>query len=182
MKQPPRGNVKDDFVMPITILPLICLFISGALAIGNQFTEPVIVSAAAGRAEAARKDILPHAEGFELMEIPGLPKTITGVYRTTNNVGYIFMTTTTGYGGEIRLICGIDLNGRIIKTATLAQTETSGLGTPIFEEPHAGQYRGKDKDEIEGIAAISGATISSNALKKGIRDSFMAFEMAREAK
>ena len=170
--------MKNEFIMPVVVLSLICLFVSGALAAGNHFTQPVIAQAADRRAEAARKEIMPQAQEFYLMELAGLPRTVTEAYRAANGVGYIFMVTTMGYGGEIKLICGIDPDGRIIKAATLAQTETKGLGTPVFDEPHAGQYWGKTKDGIEGIAAISGATISSNAFKNGIRDSFAAYEMA----
>ena len=34
--------MKKEFVMPILVLTLICLFISAALAITNNFTGPVI--------------------------------------------------------------------------------------------------------------------------------------------
>ena len=175
--------MKKDFVMPILVLSLLCLLVSWALAAGNRLTQPVIEEAAEQRAETARREVIPEADNFVLLDIDmlhneyHLPRNVTGVYRATNNTGFVFMVTTSGYGGEIKLICGISPDGKVIKTATLAQKETKGLGTPIFEEPHAGQYRGKDKNGIEDIAAISGATISSKALKKGIRDSFEAFEI-----
>ena len=176
-------SVKNDFIKPVIVLSLICLFISGALAIGNSITQPLIESAAAERAYAARKEIMPDADDFEPMDVyilrneRSLPRGITAIYRATNNVGYIFMITTPGYGGEIKLICGINMDGRIIRTATLSHTETQGLGTPIFEEPHAGQYWGRDRNGIESIAAISGATITSNAYKNGVRDALTAFEI-----
>ena len=170
-------SIKKDFTAPILVLSLLCLFVSGLLAFGNKLTQPVIEGAAAQRAEAARREIIPQAEGFVLINAEGLPKSVTDVYRTTNDVGFIFMTTTLGYGGEVKLICGIDGSGKLIKTAVLAQSETKGFGTPVFEEPHAGQFWGKDKNGIEEIQAISGATISSNAFKKAIRDSFEAYEI-----
>ena len=177
--------MRNDFVMPILVLSILCLLVSGVLAIGNRYTQPVIEEAAALRAEMARRDVIPHADGFELVDlqelrsIGNISKTVTEVYRTTNNTGFIFMTTTLGYGGDIKQICGITPDGRIIKTAVLSQTETKGFGTPVFEEPHAGQYWGRDKDSIEDIAGISGATISSKAFKKGIRDSLEAFEIIK---
>ena len=180
-------SVKKDFVMPILVLSLLCLFVSGALAVGNKFTQPVIEEAAQQRMEAARREIIPEALGFEPLNIGALqagnrlPRTITDIFRTTNNAGYIFMVTTMGYGGEIKLICGIGPDGRVIKTAVLEQTETKGFGTPVFEEPHAGQYWGKSIGEIESVAAISGATISSKAFKKGIRESLEAFDIIKGA-
>ena len=181
-------SVKTDFIMPILVLTLLCFLVSWALAVGNSLTQPIIEEAAAQRAETARKDIIPQAAGFELLDMESfynesqMPKTISAIYSTINNLGYIFLVKTSGYGGEIELLCGITPDGKITKTAVLSQRETKGLGTPIFEEAHAGQYRGRDKNSIEDVQAISGATISSNALKKGIRDSLTAFEILKEVK
>ena len=175
-------SVKNDFVMPILVLFSLCLLVSGALAFGNMLTQPIIEEAAEQRAEAARREIIPQAVDFVIVEVDGLPKSVHAIYRTTNNVGFIFETTTLGYGGEVKLLCGIDPNGKVIKTVVLEQSETKGFGTPVFDEPHSGQYWGRDKNGIEDIAAISGATISSNALKRGIRDSFTAFDIVKGIK
>ncbi|MCL2180172.1 MAG: FMN-binding protein [Treponema sp.] len=166
-------------IRPILILSLICFFVTGILAFVNNLTYPVIESAAAERAANARKEIIPHADRFELLKINGLPLNVTQVYRAEYDKGFIFMVTTFGYGGEIKMICGIDPNGNVIKSAVLAHNETQGLGTPIFELPHAGQYWGKDKNGIETIDAISGATITSNAYKNGIRYALAAFEIVK---
>jgi len=168
--------VKKDFIMPILVLSLICLIISGSLAICDSFTRPLIEGASVSRAADSRRDVLPDADGFELLALDGLPKTIKEVYKATNGAGYIFMITTSGYGGEIRLICGIDAKGTIVRSATLAQSETKGLGTLVFEEPFESRFAGKDKD-LNGISAISGATISSNAYINGIRDAFEAYDI-----
>ena len=173
-------SVKNDFVIPILVLSLLCLLVSGTLAFGNRLTQPVIEEAAAQRAEAARREVIPQAEGFVPLEVNGLPKNVTQIYSTTNNAGFIILITASGYGGEINLLCGIDINGKVLRTAVLAQNETKGLGTSVFEEPHASQYIGKDKDSIENIEAISGATITSKAFKKGIRESLEAFELLEE--
>ena len=174
-----KGSVKKDFVMPIVVLTVICLVITAALAITNSFTEPVIAAAAAQRAEAARIEIIPEAEGFEAVEAAGLPGTVSEVYRTTNDCGYIFMLTTIGYGGEMELICGIDNEGRIISVKTLKHGETKGMGSKTTEEPFRSQFVGKDAS-LEGVDAITGATISSKAYLGAVQDAFEAFEMIAE--
>jgi len=172
--------MKKDFIMPILVLAVICIVVSGALAFVNNLTLPVISDAANERAINARRSIIPQAEGFELLTVEGLPKRILEVYKATHNTGFIFTISTHGYSPEdIVMICGISPDGLVIKTAVLYQNETQGLGTPIFEEAHAGQYWGRDRNGIEGVAAISGATITSNALKNGIRDAFTAFEIVK---
>ena len=171
--------MKKEFILPILTLSLICLFVSGALAVVNNFTSPVIETAAAQRAAAARKEIIPQADGFELLENGGLPRAVTEAYRATNNTGYIFMITVSGYGGNINMICGIDNNGRIIKTSVLSHTETKGMTDPVFTDPHESQYIGKDKN-LNNIVAVTGATISSTAYKNGVREAFAAFELVRK--
>ena len=168
--------MKKDFVMPVLVLSIICLLVSGALSFVNDVTRPVIEEAAALRAETARREVMPHADEFVLLELEDLPKTITEVFGTTNNVGFVFMINTAGYGGEIRIICAIDPEGKIIKTTTLAHTETMGIATPVFEQER--EYVGKDKN-LEGIDVISGATITWRAYRNSIRDAFEVFEKIR---
>ena len=181
-------SMKNDFVMPITVLLFICLFVSGALAVVNSVTNPIIEEAARIRAAEARKEIMPQANEFEQLELESLrsqsnlPRTINEIHRAANNTGYIVMVTVIGYGGPIRILCGIDMDGRVIRTAILDHNETQGLGTPIFEEPHAGQYWGRDRSGIEEITVISGATITSVALKNAVRDALIAFEIAARSR
>jgi len=168
-----------DFVAPIAVLSLICLIISGALAVGNNITHPVIMAAANDRTDHAMREIIPHAEGFYLIESDELPRTVTAAYGTLNGAGYIFMVTTAGYDGDIKLLCGIGADGRIIRSITLSHSETKGLGTVILDMEY--QYSGKDRN-LEGIEAVSGATITFDAYVKGIHDAFDAFDIVHSVK
>ena len=67
-----KSSVKKDFVMPIAVLTIICLVITALLALTNSATEPVIRQSALERAEAARAEIIPDADGFELIEAESL--------------------------------------------------------------------------------------------------------------
>lgn len=171
--------MKKDFVAPILVLSLICLVISGALAFTNSVTEPVIASAAAEREEAARHEMIPDATDFETITADGLPATIKEVYRSTNGVGYIFKMLTSGYGGDIIIMCAINPEGKIIQSRALEPlSETKGLGAKVAEAPFANQFSGADS-RLEGVSAISGATISSTAYINAIKDAFSAFEIVK---
>ena len=172
-------NIKNDFFMPIAVLFSICLFVSAALAIVNNVTRPVIDEGGRIRAAEARRQIIPHADEFVLLAAEGMPRSVTEVHRAANGAGYVFTVTVIGYGGEIRILCGVDSDGKIIRAAVLSHTETAGLGTPVFEEHHAGQYWERDINGIDGISIISGATITSVAFKNAMRDALRAFETAR---
>ena len=176
-------SIKKDFVLPIIVLFVICLVVSGALAIVNNVTKPVIEKAAAERATDARKEIIPQADGFEIFDIEmlrsdnNMPRAVTEVLKATNDTGYIFTVTEIGYGGEVNFICGISPNGRIIRAKVLSHNETPSFAARVFNESHLGQYWDTDRNGIEEIAAISGATLSSGAFKNAMRHALTAFEI-----
>jgi len=169
-----------DFVAPILVLSLICLVISGALAMMDSVTSPMIGAAAAERTELAMASIIPEATGFERLDNEGFPRVIKEVYRTENNVGYIFIVAVNGFSGDIRIICGVDPGGSIISTSTLQHTETKGIGTILDEPAFLGQFDGKDS-RLEGVSTVTGATISTKAFIGAINEVFAAFETVREA-
>ena len=179
--------MKQEFVLPILVLTAICLFISGSLAYVDTLTRPKIEADAAMRARLEMEKIIPEAKDFhEVTDLANLPGTVSGVFAAKDGsdrtVGYIFMVASAGYGGNINLICGIDNNGKIIRTSVLSHTETRGMTDAVFAAPdsgpqtYQGQYTGKDKN-LEGVVAVSGATVSSNAYKRGVRGALSAFEI-----
>lgn len=95
--------------------------------------------------------------------------------------GYAIKVGTKGYGGEILMMVGINKDGKIGGIKILAHNETPGLGAKAPEKEFSGQY---DKKSIEKslkvvktkpsadneIEAITGATITSSAVTKGVND------------
>jgi len=174
------SNAKNDFVKPILVLTIICLIITAALAFTNEKTAPIIVQAEKAKAEAAQKEVLPEADSFKLMKLSGLPSAVTEVYKAENGAGYVLMITTKGYGGDMKIICGMDSNGLIVDCKTLSQSETQGLGTKTTQPEFRNQFVGKDSS-LAGVETISGATISSKAYIGAIKDAFAAYEIAKGA-
>ncbi len=174
------SSAKNDFVKPILVLTLICLFITAALAFTNQKTAPVIAETERAKAEAAQKEVLPDADSFKQMELAELPASVKAVFKADNGAGYVFMLTAKGYGGEMSLICGMDADGLIKACKTLSQSETQGLGSKTTLPEFRDQFVGKDSS-LSGVETISGATISSKAYIGAINDAFAAYEIAKGA-
>jgi len=163
--------------MPLLVLTLICLVVSAALAFMNRATEPVISEAAAERAQTVMAQKIKEAHGFEPVEFSGIeeiPTSIKEIYKTTNNIGYIFIAAVNGFSGDITVICAVDPDGRIISASTLSHTETKGIGTILEQESFLGTFRGVDSDLI-GIDTVTGATISTRAFIHAIDDILTAF-------
>ena len=74
------SNAKNDFVLPIVVLTVICIVVSLALAFTEQATAPIIAAAEKAAAEAAEREVLPSADSFELVQATGLPDGVTEVY------------------------------------------------------------------------------------------------------
>ena len=177
-----KSNVMADFGAPILVLVLICAIMSGLLALTNKATAPVIAEAERRANEEARMEVLPAADGFEQVEIAGVPDSITGVFQAGNGAGYTFSITTQGYGGKntLKMAVGIDMDGKITGVKVLSHKETAGLGSKIAaDEGFYGQFPGLDAAGAAAADTISGATFSSNYYKAAIADAFTAFEQVK---
>lgn len=174
-----KNSIVKDFVMPIAVLTVICLVISGALAMTNMVTAPIIEETSRRNAEAARKEVLPAADTFEELTLEGAPATVKEAFKAANGAGYVFSMTTKGYGGNFKVVCGIDADGKIVATKLVEHSETQGMGSKAGDEPYKSQYIGKDEN-LEGVETITGATITTSAYQAAIADAFTAYNMVKE--
>lgn len=176
--------MKDTFkniIKPVLVLTCICLVVTALLAYINTVTSPIIAEAEQNAAREAMAEVLSEADSFEQVTLDTSPERVTEIYRAENGAGYVFMLTTKGYGGDMRLICGIKTDGTIEACKTLSHSETSGLGSKTAEDPYKNQYIGKSSETLDEVDAISGATISSVAYKSAIEEAFEAFNKVKEA-
>lgn len=101
-------------------------------------------------------------------------------------LGYVItVTTKEGYGGDIRFTVGITKDGTVNGIAILEIAETAGLGMRA-EEVLAPQFADKSVEQFEytksgavsdsQIDAISGATITTNAVTNGVNAGLYYFQ------
>lgn len=176
---------KADVIKSIVVLAVICLVISGALAIVNSFTSPVIANAAAERENQARQAVLPEAASFEKLDQVPLPDGVVSGYQgldgSGDTVGYVFTVEGKGFDGTISVMCAIGTDGNIIKCSTLdVSSETKTLGGKTANPEYTDQYIGQSSS-LDGVDSISGATITSTAYKGCVENAFAAYELVKEA-
>jgi len=103
-----------------------------------------------------------------------------------NGLGYVLVVTThEGYGGDIQFSMGIANDGTTNGISILSIAETPGLGMEA-ENVLKPQYAGKNVAQFsvtktgaasdEQIDAISGATITSNAVTNGVNAGLYYFQ------
>lgn len=138
--------------------------------------------------EALERSLSALFEGGETPQFEELDTDGPTVYRAESQagdlLGFAVRVSTTGYGGEIRLLVGVtpDLSS-IAGMEVVQQVETPGLGAKITEEDFRAQFEGLDPTESidyvknaepdqeeNEIQAISGSTISTEAVVEGINN------------
>lgn len=141
------------------------------LAFVNSITAPIIDEMKNGASNEAMQSIVVNATSFEEQEVEDANiLTFHNALSGDAIVGYCVKVAPSGYGGPIEMIVGLDENGAVLGTSIIDMSETSGLGTRIEEPSFAEQFIGKDSAIAIGvdIDAISGATVSSAAMTKGV--------------
>ena len=88
-------------------------------------------------------------------------------------VGYGIKTNSGGYGGDLPIITGINLDGTIAGVRIFENVETPGIGTKIMESDFQDSFIGKSN--VDDIEMISGATVSTEGVLYGINGAIDAF-------
>lgn len=170
--------------IPVTtfILFLICIVVTAALAGTNYITKPKIAALEEQAQTEAMATILP-ADEYIPLELPtNSPSKVCYIAKTNNEtVGYIATAAVKGYGGEVKVMVGVDNENNITAVKILsASDETPGLGMNITKEAYYGQYAGKKADFKDSeITAVTGATISSTAAKNAVKEALLLVENAK---
>lgn len=101
-------------------------------------------------------------------------------------LGYVItVTTKEGYGGDIQFSVGVRMDGTVNGISILAISETAGLGMRA-DEVLKPQFAGKQVEKFvytksgatadDQIDAISGATITTNAVTNGVNAGLYYFQ------
>ena len=174
-----------DILVPTLALFLICLIATVLLALTNSVTAQTIEQNAAETANAARAEVL-DAASFSEDAVEAQTGLTYCVGKDANGaeVGYVITAASKGYGGDVKVMVGYDLNGTISGFTILdCSNETPGLGQNSKKPEFMERFTGKsgeltvDKYSNEGqnIQAITAATITSKAVVKAVNTATEAF-------
>lgn len=154
----------------LILLLLICSVSGGLLGFVYEQTKDRIEMEKDKARNISKIEILPEAIRFM-----DKGDTTFGYDKDKKLVGKIIKVYGDGYCGKIEMLVGLNLEEKITGIKILSHNETPGLGDRITEKAFLEQFLQKSIAEIdlksEGgmIDAITGATISSRAVIKGIK-------------
>lgn len=191
--QPKKQSSGVYYARIIGTLFAIATVVGILLALVNSVTKKPIEDYALKKKSEAIAKVMPDAEGDpEVLTIPESFENAKDIKEVAlardadgQILGYCVTTGTNGNDGEIQLMVGIDVNRAVTKVSILSQKETMYTNK---QEGFVAQYDGRsgeigvtkgDADDLN-VQAISGATISSKAINKGVNSALAVVEAIQE--
>lgn len=177
-----------DIIKSSVILLLITSIAAAMLAFVNGKTAPLIEKntkekqAQSLMAVASDAVEMQEAEITDVMEETASKYSaeLNSIYKSVNSIGelagYCAVVTVNGYDSGLQMAVGVDYDGKVSGVEIIASNETPGLGQNASKPEFKEQFKGK-QPEIEvvksdasdnQINALSGATITSNAVVRGV--------------
>ncbi len=183
---------------PVLLAVILCVITAATsllLAFSNDITKDMISENLQKEQQLALKTVL-EADSYTELEFNEI-STVKAVYEAKSGddiKGYCINITPSGYGGEIDMMVGITPDCTVTGIKVISMSETAGLGSKILNSDFTDQFKdkkaGKDNplnliksgiaNENE-VVAITGATVSSTAVKNGVNDACNAVSMLKEA-
>ena len=190
--------VKDT--LAITLITLVAWLALGGIQ--GITAEPIAQQRQLAK-EEAYKAVFSDADSFETiveaedpeieayLDESGYPsQTINEVVQALDAsgspIGYAFtVTTSEGYGGDIQFAMGVKDDNTMNGISILTIAETAGLGMKADTDEFKSQFADKNVEKFEytkngatedsQIDALSGATITTNAMVNGVNAGLCAF-------
>ena len=197
---------KSQVLKNCIALLLITLVAGLALSAVNEITKAPIAKAEQQAKMDAYNTVLPNAsfeepdnkqtllnESASALDAAGLSKcSVDDLYfaydESGKKIGCVMSATSpSGYGGDIKVAIGISYEtNQITGFSVLSNSETAGLGAKCTEDDFTAQFAGKSATKLEyvkgggdtQIDAISGATITTNAVTEAVNSALAFYNFA----
>ena len=190
--------IKDTIA--ITVITLVSGLLLGVV---NDITAGPIAKQQAAAKEAAYKEVFADADTFETVSSgedadleayldengfkgQDINEVMLAKDSSGAEIGYAFtITTKEGYGGDIQFAMGIQDDGALNGISILSIGETAGLGMRATTDDFKNQFKDRNVEKFtytktgatqdDEIDALSGATITTNAMTNGVNAGLCAF-------
>jgi Na+-translocating ferredoxin:NAD+ oxidoreductase subunit G len=168
---------KKDSIFKIAInLTLTCLISGVILASAYYITHPIAVEKEKELTVKAMQSLVPDATTFAAVEGED---NMTAASDGSKVIAYIVEVEPKGYGGAIVTQVAVTPDGKVINYKITKSNETPGLGENAKNASFMNQFAGKTSEQLvvtkdtsktDNIQAMTGATITSKAVTKGVKE------------
>ena len=185
----------------VLVLTCVAVVMGSVLALMNEVTKEPIAQQKQLALEKGIKDVMPAASG-ELTVAE--PDTVKGtfdkkectfiIHRVSDasgqSIGAAVESTTLGYGGNLKVLVGLQPDGTVSGYTLLEMNETPGLGAKAdkwFQSDGKGSIIGKQLDPKSlldvkpakggkgDVEAITASTITTRAFLKAVNQAYLTY-------
>lgn len=180
-------------------LSLICLSVAILLAQVNKMTAKPIADAKAMKLQNAISEVVPEfdndptAEAFKMPDGQGDSLLVYPAKKADQIVGFAINSfSNNGFGGNIQIMVGIDMEHKVVNYSVLQHAETPGLGSKMAEwfkdaskpsQSVIGRDLSKGKLTVSkdggDVDAITASTITSRAFLEAVNRAYTAYQDSR---
>ena len=193
-------KIEGKFILKVAgTLTAISLVVAALLGFTNQLTYPNIAAINKANTEAALAAVVTSADStFESLDVAddvfaagkAQGGKVTEAYEVKaggETAGYAFKVVASGSQGDIEMIVGVDTDLAVTGVSIVSNAETSGIGSKVMSNMATAKGVGV-LDQFVGMSgagsiaigtnvdAISGATVSSKGVTKGVNTALAAAE------
>ena len=178
-KSPEEKSSDVKFILGIALKLLIISAVTALLLAGvNALTAPRIAENNELEKKNAIAAIFPSSDDCQLTDISAdSVELVYLVLKDGDLLGYAASVSTMGFGGEIELMVGVTAEGTVKGIKVVSHSETPGLGSRVDDEGYLSQYAelGGNLSIGSDVDAITGSTISSKAVLRGVNAALSAY-------
>ena len=194
-------KIEGKFILKVAgTLTVISLVVALLLGLTNVFTADKIAAINRQKTEEALAKVVSSTD-CEFPSVEDIPQAVidaaneqggklTEMYEILvggENAGYAFKVTASGSQGNIEMIVGVDADLAVTGVSIVKASETAGIGSKVIdnEATSAGtgaldQFVGKSGAGTlvvkQNIDAVTGATVSTKGVTKGVNAALAAAE------
>ena len=182
----PKAKVELDprFTARLTLTLLgICAVVALLLGVVNSVTKPIIEEFQAEKTAAAMSQVLP-ADEYQKVEteypnVTAMNKAMSG----GEQIGYVVEVTSSGFGGTLSMVVGVDMDGAVTGVSVTDNSETANIGTKVVNDQTVlDRFIGMSHADGEitvnsgtnRFDGVSGATVSSKGVTAGVNTALAA--------
>ena len=170
-------KTKNEFLQLGGVLLIITAVVALLLGYFNSLTADVIAANVEAKKLMSMQNVMPEAGSFELLDVAVPDDSVItevqkGFFVTGEPAGYCFTLKPEGYGGELTVVAGVDLEGKVTGVDIIEHSETPGLGANADNPQWLKQFIGKSGELTvvksnpgdSQIQAVTSATRTSRAV------------------
>ena len=188
-------KLESSLLNMVLVLTGVAVIMGGILAYVNYLTEgPIAQQKAKALADGIKSgmgvDELSVAKTDTVRQNVGGKELTYIIYQTQDaqkkDLGAAVESTTSGFGGDLKVLVGFDPEGKILGYTLLEQAETPGLGAKAdkwFQKGEKGDIIGKSPAEPLTVSkdggqvdAITASTITSRAFLLAVNNAYNAYK------